>query len=293
MKIFIYTEIFNCGLIGKKCLESFFKFHKDVIIHVAGTDKDFKNLGKFNNVEYINFAGDDKLKHYYKTGGHLGTAYIFAKVLKREYGDYDYVIHFDSDIIFRKESLNDIISKFKEGYDLVGPRRPYKNNVANKNGQYNNMSDVSSTYFFGYNINKVSNYDFQTLQQMIVGYYNPMGFNVIDFFDPVSFDIIKNEGKIYYLDFKKYGSCNEKGDWDNGFSDLNKIIDFGENIAHFAGIGSGMSFYENGKGDVPDSYADWAEARYALYMKIFYNKDIKVKYNEEDFKKLNKLFNDE
>jgi len=293
MKVFIYTEIFNCGLIGKKCLETFFQFHKDITIHVAGTFRDFKELGKFKNVEYIDFTSDYKLKEFYKIGGHLGTAYIFAKVLKREFGDYDYVIHFDSDVIFQKECISDIIKKFEQGYDLIGPRRPYKKNVANKNGQYDDVQDVVSTYLFGYNINKITNYDLNTLQNMIVGYYNPLGFNVIDFFDPISFDILQNGGKPYYLDFKKYGSCNENGSWENGFKELNKLIDFGENIAHFAGIGSGMNFYKNGKGNVPDSYADWAIKRFVMYMKLFYNEDYKIQFDEKEYEELKKQFRNE
>lgn len=292
MKIFIYTEVFNCGLIGKKCLETFFKYHEDLKVHVAGNFNDFKELGKFKNIEYLDFSGDEKLKHYYKTGGHFGTAYIFTKVLKREFGDYDYVIHFDSDVIFKSECISDIVKKFEEGCDLVGTRRPYKKNIANKQGQYDNMQDVVGTYFFGYNINKVSDYNFDVMQNMIVGYHNPFGFNVIDFFDPVSFDIINNNGKVHYLDFQKYGSCNEDGVWENSYGELNKLVDFGDNLIHFAGIGSGMNFHKNGKGNVPDSYANWAIERYAMYMELFYNKDIGVEYNKENFEKLKKFSNE-
>jgi hypothetical protein len=293
MKIFIYTEVFNCGLIGKKCLETFFKYHPDTKVHVAGTFKDFKELGKLKNVEYIDFSGDEKLKQFYKTGGHFGTAYIFTKVLKREFGVYDYVIHFDSDVIFKKECISDIIKKFEEGYDLVGPRRPYKNNVANTKNQYDDKKDVVSTYFFGYNINKITEYNFEILQNMIVGYYNPLGFNVIDFFDPISFDILKNNGKIFYLDFEKYGSCNENGSWENSFGELNKLLDFGSYLAHFAGIGSGMNFYNNGRGQVPETYSSWALKRFAIYMKVFYNKDVDVEYDINEFEKIKKSLENE
>ena len=153
MGTIIYTEIYNCGLIGKKCLESFFKYHPDIKIYVAGTCKDFKELGKFKNIEYIDFTGDINLLNMYKNAGHLGTAYIFSKVLKNEYGDYNKIIHFDSDVIFRAECLSYILDKFSEGYDLIGPRRLYEKNEANKSGQYDGISDVVGTYFFGYNNN--------------------------------------------------------------------------------------------------------------------------------------------
>ena len=45
-KVFIFTEAYDCGLILKKCLESFFKYHPDVIVNIFGTAKDFKEVGK-------------------------------------------------------------------------------------------------------------------------------------------------------------------------------------------------------------------------------------------------------
>jgi len=286
MKTIIYTEIYNCGLIGKKCLESFFKYHPDTIVHVAGTHKDFKELGKFKNIEYIDFSGDDVLLNMYKNQGHLGTAYIFTKVLKGEYGDYNQIIHFDSDTIFRSECLSYILNKFDEGFDLIGPRRLYKKNVANKNGEYDSISDVVGTYFFGYNNQKVSPFDFDTIHRMVVGYYNPIGFPCIDFFDPISFDILKNGGKIYHLDYEKFGSPNEDASFLNKYGELNKIMDFGDNIIHFAGVGSGMNFYKNGQGSVPATYVDWAKGRFALYMKLFYNKDVEIEYDKNDYEKI-------
>ena len=56
---------------------------------------------------------------------------------------YDYIIHFDSDVIFRKESISLLTDKIEEGYDLIGPRRCYKNNL---NGM-SNLSDLKDVYY--------------------------------------------------------------------------------------------------------------------------------------------------
>ena len=60
---FIFTEAYNCGLILRKCLESFFKFHPDTIVNVFGTAKDFKELGRFPNVEYNDLTDDEQRRN--------------------------------------------------------------------------------------------------------------------------------------------------------------------------------------------------------------------------------------
>ncbi len=284
--VFIFTICYNCGKILKKSLESFFKYHPEVKIHVFGTHKDFRELKEFNeNLEFIELSTDETLKNLYKNG-HLGTAYIWTKVLKKEYGNYEQIIHFDSDIIFKQECLSDIYNAFNEGYDLVGQRRSYENNKCNRN-DLKGMPDVVGTCFFGLKLNKLSDYDFTTLHRMVVGYYNPFNQPILDFFDPVSFDVLNNDGKIKYLHFDDYGSTDENGSSENKFGELNTMFDFGEKIIHFAGVGSGMNFYINGNGQVPDSYANWAKERYALFVKLFYDEDlINIKYDEKIYNKI-------
>ena len=286
---FIFTICYNCGKILRKALETFFQFHPDVKVHVFGTAKDFKELKNFaNNLEFIELSGDDMLKQHYKNG-HMGTAYIVTKVLKKEYGDYKKAIHFDSDVVFREECLSDIITGFKEGYDLVGQRRSYEKNRCNRKDLIG-LPDLIGTCIFGVNLDKISDYDFDTLHRMVVGYYNPTGQPILDFFDPVCFDILKNGGKIKYLDFNDYGASNEDGSWANIYPDLNLLFDFGKKFVHFAGIGSGQNFVNNGSGNVPLTYADWAKERYSLYMKLFYNEDLTIMYNEETYNKLKEFF---
>lgn len=271
-KPYIFTEGYNCGLILKKCLESFFKYHPDEIVHVFGTAKDFKVLGKFKNVEYIELSDDAELRECFKYG-HLGTAHIGARVIREFSKDSNYIIHFDSDVIFRKESLSLLYDKINEGYDLIGPRRCYKNNM-NGRTDLSELKDVSQTYFYAFNKSKISNYDFPTLRQMIVGYHNPLNHPILDYFDPVSFDILKNGGTTHFLDVDDVGGLTEDGNRNNKFPELNKDMDFGDNVIHFAGVGSGMKFYYKGPDNAAASYVDWALKRFALYYKTMYGSDL-------------------
>jgi len=290
--VFIFTIAYNCGKVLNKMLESFHEHH-DAKIHIIGTHRDFKQAIKHKNNEYIEVSTDDQLKEYFKQG-HLGTSYIWAKAMSGQYGSYKKIIQIDSDVIFREECLSDITSKFDEGYDLIGPRRAYKNiktiPAHMEESQIRNLEDVVSTFFIGVNLERIGSYDFNTLHRMAVGAYNPLGHAIIDFFDPVSFDILHNGGKIHYLDFEDYGSCNENGDFDNCDPKMNELYDFGNKIIHFAGIGSGMNFYYNGNGNVPTTYTEWAKKRFSLYMKVFYNEDIEFEYEEEDYKLLKEYF---
>lgn len=285
--IFIFAIAYNCGKVLNKMLESFHKHH-DAKIHLFGTHKDFKDAMKHPNNEYIEVSTDAQLKEYFKQG-HLGTSYIWTKVISGEYGNYSRVIQIDSDVIFREECLSDITNKFAEGYDLIGPRRPYRNNKCSRD-DIRHLDDVVSTYFIGVNTEKISKYDFNTLHRMIVGYYCPVGNPILDFFDPVSFDIIRNGGKVFYLPFEDYGSTDENGNSDNGFTKLNDLFDFGKKTIHFAGIGSGMNFYYNGNGNVPSTYTEWAKKRFSLYMKVFYNEDIEFPFEQEDYELLKQYF---
>lgn len=285
---FIFSICYNCGKILNKALESFFKYHPDETVHVFGTSKDFKELKQFKkNIEFVELSGDIKLKELYKNG-HIGTAYIMSKILKMEYGDYKYIIHFDSDVVFREECLSDIYSGFDDGYAIIGQRRGYEKNRCNRN-DLSGIQDAIGTCFFGLNIEKLPERDFNTLMNMVVGYYNPHHHPILDFFDPVTFDIIYNGGKVKYLDYNDYGSSNENGSWENDYPELNLLFDFGKKFIHFAGIGSGMNFINNGSGNVSETYVSWAKERYSLYMKIFYDENSVIPYDIIAYNKIKSI----
>lgn len=280
---FLFTEIPNCGKIGKIALKSFHKYH-NLKINIFGNAADFDWIEDHpNNVYHLMSSEEYReiLKGY--TEGHLGTAMLWAHlIIKRP---EDYFIHVDSDNIFRGDVVNDIVQKIEEGYDLIGSTRNYKNNPQNDD-YYRQFSDVVSTNCFAFNKARISaRYTYDELCRMIRGTYNPLGHNTLDFFDPVSFDILKNDGRIANLDFNDVGGCNKEGSRDNCFKELNNEdtafkIEFGRKLAHFSGVGSGMHFFNNKKVNVPQSYIDYCLDRYALFCKIFYNEDIGISVSQ-------------
>ncbi len=279
-KPFIFTEAYDCGIILKKCLESFFVYHPDEVVNVFGTAKDFKELGKFKNVEYFELSSDLELKECFKHG-HMGTAHIGARVIQEFSSGHDFIIHFDSDVIFRKESLSLLLEGISEGYDLIGPRRCYKNN-ANGRTDLSELADVTQTYFYAFNKNKISELPFDTLRQMIVGFYNPLNHPILDYFDPVAFNMLNNGASVKFLASDAIGGLDENGSRDNKFSVLNNEFDFGENLIHFGGIGSGAKFYHKGPGSTPESYVNWAKKRFAIYSELILEEKIDDNLRDEN-----------
>ena len=187
-ELFVWTEAYGCGKILSKCLESFYKYHPNQKIHIFGTPADFKLLPKSNNAEYYDLSSDPNIKELFKSG-HAGTAYIFAKVIKEHSDNQNYLAHFDSDLIFRKESISTLQNEI-ETCHIVGSYRCYKNNL-NGRKDLDNLKDVVQTYFFAFDKTKISDYNFNELTAMCLGHYNPLNHPILDFFDPVSFDIQK------------------------------------------------------------------------------------------------------
>jgi len=279
--LLIFTEAYNCGKIAYKALESFYKHH-DLPVHVIGRPEDFESLQEFDKAVFVDVSNDQQLQEDYKHG-HFGTARIFTNAIRQKYADKRYVIHFDSDVIFREESISDIISGFEEDYQLIGQRRAYKHNKCNRD-DVREYKDTIGTCFFGVDTNFISYLDFDTVQKMVAGYYSPLQHPILDFFDPITFDVIYNKGKVKYLSHWDYGASDELGNWGNDHSELNELFDCGNKFIHFAGIGSGMNFHNNGYDSVPKSYAEWAINRYALYVKAFYDEEIGRSVKEEELK---------
>jgi hypothetical protein len=107
----------------------------------------------------------------------------------------------------------------------------------------------------------------------------------------VSFDILKNCGKIFFLDSDLVGGLTMEGNRLNKYIEPNKDMDFGENLIHFAGVGSGMSFYNN-KNNAYQGYQDWSIKRFVLYYKLFYNEELNSNYDIVKYELLNKILNE-
>ncbi len=281
MNYFIFTEIVNCGKIGRIALKSFTKYHPDLMVNVFGLKEDFKWIDKSDNIKFFDLElYQDVINGF--SQGHLGTATLWAKLikLKRE----KYLLHFDSDLIFRGNIVCTLLDRIKEGYDLIGAIRNYKNNPCGIDN-VRHLEDVCATGLFAFNKEKISEFDLNTLVRMCQGAYNPLGHPTIDFFDPIMFDILNNGGKISFLDVDEVGGCNNKGSRENAFKEFNNDdtpfkIEFGSKLSHFSAVGSGMNFYNNRNVNVGSSYKNYAIDRYALFCKVFYNEDLGINLDQ-------------
>lgn len=262
---FIFTEAYNCSDVLKHCLNSFYKYHDDSI-HVFCTLQDLEEIKQYKKIIPIIINPGSFIDLAY-TRGHLGTAAIFADAILRYSGNNSNIIHFDSDLIFKQECLSNIKNKFNEGYDLIGPARPYKFNQNNRD-DIRHMEDVVATCFFGFNKTKIKITDYQELTYSINA--RPFkGTDILDFFDYISFHILENGGNKYILDFDHTGGSNINGSRTNKYGELNADIDCGDWYMHFAGIGSGAKIFKKGFENTHQGYALWALKRYALYKKLF------------------------
>lgn len=311
---YIYTEIVNCGKIGKIALDSFHKYH-NYKVHVYGTKADFDLITHHDNNIFIEVE-ENILKGYEK--GHIGTALLWEKIIKN--CTVPYMIHFDSDVIFRANIVDEMMEKSKE-YDLIGPMRNYHHNpqhikevrhltdLCQTNCTLFNKTYISNKYLQSKNVLSLPNiktiFSLSLLQiarrikwfiknniilkrhhlsefaQMIHGTYAPFTFPTIDFFDPVMFDMVMNGAKIYHLDFDEVGGCNVYGKRDNAFKEINNFptpykLDFGSKLVHFSCVGSGMNFYHHKETmrGIGGHYVNCALDRYALFCKTFYNEDL-------------------
>ena len=84
------------------------------------------------------------------------------------------------------------------------------------------------------------------------------------------FDILKNGGKSFFLDVDLVGGLTMDGTRKNKYEELNSDMDFGSNLMHFAGVGSGMKFHFQGSEQTNQSYVSWALKRFAIYYRLFY-----------------------
>lgn len=281
---YIFTEIVRCGLIGKIALESYHKYHTKKV-HVFGREEDFKFIDKHPNTIFHIFDKSDEIVHAFDKG-HLGTAMVWTKVILELSGSNNKIIHFDSDVVFRGNIIDDICEKLNT-YDIVGSMRNYPNNP-NKRDDVRHLQDITQTYCFGFNkqFNYIKEYhllarfventlDQNVVMEMMYKYRQYNYVPTIDYFDPLAFCMIKNGAKLFIYHVDILGGCTDLGTRINNYGILNKHMDFGDKISHFASLGSGLNFLtmmqNNKQIQVEKWYVEYALKKLDLYLRVFYN----------------------
>jgi len=275
MEIFIWTEAFNCGEILNPMLCSYVKHH-NYPIHVFGSKSDFNEveiksdmiiLETLSNRNRPFSISEAKILNAYKSG-HKGTAALWSHIIisRKE----KIFIHLDSDTIFLNDVVTDLIQAIKvEGNSIAGSRRAYKNRGYRKSGkdgqQLNQRPDCVNTDCFAFTSEYISKWPKFWLTRKISGRRVSMK-PVVDFFDPVTFEIIKKSKKIKYMDSPS----------DGYHSTLNHQSKFMESRISFAAVGSGCNFYKNGHKGIPEGYSGFALASYSLFAKELLGKNIDV-----------------
>lgn len=284
-KYFIFSEIVNCGLIGKVAFRTFHKFHNRKL-HIYGRKADFAEIEDHPNNVYHYLDDEPEIIDAFKSG-HKGTSKIWTKAILEQ--TQKYLIHIDSDVIFRGDAVEEVIRKLGE-YDLVGPIRPYPMNP-NKRDDVRHLPDLTSTYCFGFNRELIpikekyllerfveNSLDYGVIAEMRFRYPWYQYVPTIDYFDPVAFVMMAQGAKIHILDIDVMGGFAQDGSKKNKYGFLNLDCDFGDKIVHFASVGSGLNFYKKAmkgeKIDVPGWYVDYGLAKLDLYLRLFYGQNI-------------------
>jgi hypothetical protein len=303
MNIFYWTEAINCEELLYHSLISFDKFHQNKFVNVyIFEEKHLSKIKKKLKNNHFNFIKVSKNNVKLFENSHEGTAYLWSNILQQNYEKF---IHFDSDTFF-KGNIFDYIEKKLTVYDLVGPLRNYKTNHMNDTS-FSNYPNAIATSIFGIKKQKISKYFFSSspfaifrrficynttskvifLKKCILGYFSPCFKKVIDFFDMVTFDVIKNKGKVFILNFSLVGAVNSKMSRKNKYYKLNDMegkfkIDYGSKFVHFSSVGSGINFIKNKNNlsrTIPTSYIEYAIDRFHLYNYLLNKKKPPKKYS--------------
>ena len=290
-KVFIWTEAFNCGEILTPMLSSYIK-HNSNRIYVFGTKSDLEkveitspqivlaSIDELNTCESPNF--ERKILKSYKKG-HKGTSKLWSYLIK--FRPEQFFLHIDADTIFLGDTTSILVEAVASGkFALAGSRRPYFNRPYRKSGidgwLLDRLPDTVNTDCFAFDKSYINTFPFWNLNRKIVG-KRPLRNPVIDFFDPITFEIIRKNGKVLYVDSPDQG--------DIGI--VNWESDFHTKRISFAAVGSGVNFFKNPHIKVPTGYRDFALSSYSLYSHYLLRKDIGLHmHNDENMiRKLSRL----
>jgi len=267
---FIFTEMIRCGEIGTHAIESFHEHHPDLVVNIFLGPEDLQFIPDHPNNRCHLIRKDTPIYDAFNMG-HLGTSMLQERIFTSNPGKK--LIHFDADVYFTGNIIDDIIEGLKT-HDLVGSFRPYRLNP-NKRDDLRKYADAIQTYCFGVNTAKITVKDPDILAKYIQGHgwRHP----TLDYFDPVTFHILDNGGTIKYLPVEVIGGVDQEGNRKNGYL-INEEFDYGDKIIHFAGVGSGRNFHtmrlNNQTPHVPEFYVQFGIERYDMYLRIFSGKSI-------------------
>ena len=297
---FVFSEIIRCGLIGKIAFDTFHQQHPTLKLHVFGRKEDFNFISEHPNT-VRHYLDDDKEIIDAFDFGHKGTSMVWTKVILE--AKEKYIIHIDSDVVFRGNMVQDVIDKL-QNYDLVGSLRNYPNNP-NKRDDVRHLPDLTQTYCFGFNKDFIyvkepellrrlveNSLDQETVMSLMRKYPLYRYVPTIDFFDPVAFIMLREGATIHIINSDVIGGTNNEGKRVNSYGPLNEQLDFGDKITHFASVGSGLNFLSMiQKGQeikVPSWYVEYAMGKLDLYMRLFYTTKILPDDKNQEFLKYEK-----
>ena len=273
--LFVWTEAFNCGEILNPLISSYLA-HNTEPINVFATHSDFEKLTinsdlvirhSLKNIRksfLSNLDLESRILADYKLG-HRGTARLWAYIIKKERKKL--LLHIDADTIILDNVITDLYSAIMiEKYSIAGSRRPYKNRGYRVNEKkLDNLHDVVNTDCFIFDPTKINKFPMFHLRRKIFG-KRPLRHPTIDFFDPVTFEIVRKKGKIKYMDSDSKGS-SDMTNWNSQF--IQKRISF-------AAVGSGINFYKNPEVVTSEGYRNFALASYSLFSKHILKETIPV-----------------
>lgn len=265
-KVFIWTEVFNCAEILPPFLESF-RRHHNFPLHVFTSKDEVSKVPPISGVTtsllpssmknwLLRSSQKSVLRGYRK--GHLGTARLWSNVIRSRAEEI--LIHVDADTIFLDDCITPLIESIQKGADIVGTRRPYLYRNYRKEGRdgrsLDRRPDSLNTDLIAFRRAAVPRKNSPLLTRRIRG-RRPIRYPVVDFFDPVVFQMIEMGKRIVYYDSPNRGYQSKQ--------DPNSKI-FTNRIS-FAAVGSGLNFLKSPDARTSPGYRAYAIASYSLFAK--------------------------
>jgi hypothetical protein len=280
VSLYIWTEALGCAEILSPMLKSYVT-HNDQPIHVYIYKEELHKLPVHHCIKPVVVSDNDEagnMRSYISEGykkGHLGTARLWAHIIKAQ--PHDYFIHLDADSIFLDNVISILANKVIH-YGVVGSRRPYRHSATKRKLNLLPllwMPDAVNTHCVAFK-NIFENMQTEELTCLILarerGIIKKVFFPVIDFFDPLTF-ILRGKFGIFYLDSNTQARSGK----------YSRYGDFESRMISFAAVGSGCAFSKGTARSNSKSYEEFAMASYALYAKYLLHQDVGIKPLKSDY----------